>query len=165
MSAVKTTTKATKSPHSYRVDKAGYPSPVEIKDLPKQGGLWGEVGGRALVVDLFNWRDVLTEQQANDNVTDEVRHLIEEATKVLDAPYVESIYADHRSAAIGVLECFAELVAYALKSKDMREHMTQHLSDTVRNFDEMAADEVAEEKALALNIHGITAAMQKGGQS
>lgn len=159
--AVKQATKATKAkPNPYRVDEAGYPSPVEIKDVPLQSGIWGEVSGRALVVDLFNWREVLTEQQANDNVTDEIRHLMEEAVKVLETPYVDG-FLDRRDVAIGVLEGFADLVAYALESKAVREYMVQNLSNTVQTFNELEAAELVRARTLALDVHGL--AREKGG--
>jgi hypothetical protein len=161
MKAVKKAAKYTKTNHPYRlVDEAGCPSPVGLKDAPKPGGMWDEVRGRALVTDLFAWRDVLTEQQADDNATDEIRRLMEEAFTELETPYDEQ-RTDLRGIAIGVLEGFAALVAYALESKDVRECMVKKLSDTVQLFNEIEAAELADVKEKALDIHGLTLA--KGG--
>jgi hypothetical protein len=168
MSAVKTTpktikpaAKATKASHPYQVDEYGYPSPVGMKDAPKPGGIWDDVSGRALVTDLFAWRDVLTEQQANDNVNEEIRGLMAEALMELSKPYDETKRPDIRGIAIGVLAGLTELVAYALESKDVREFMVKRLSDTVQLYNEIEAAELEHDRTLALDIHGL--ARKKGG--
>lgn len=160
MKAVKTTTKATKQAHQYRTSEGGLLYPVQLKDVPAQGYGWGNVSGTALVVDLFSWRDAMPANQAGYNVTEFVRSLMEDAAKELDAT-AEDFKDDHRGVAVGMLEGFAELVAYALQSNDAREHMAAHLSNLVKMHEVMNAEELAKEKAKALDVHVL--ALAKGG--
>lgn len=154
----KTSVKASK----YRFDGDGVRCPVQLKDVPAQGYTWGNVSGLALVVDLFHWRDVLTPDQAEDFVTEYLRSMMEEASEELAATE-GSGRNDHRGVAVGMLEGFAALVEYALKSSEARAFMTKKLNDSVRQIEQMEAEELAKQKALALNIHGIANA--DGGTS
>ena len=160
MKAVKTTHKAATQVHKYCLDGDGVPLPVQLKDVPAQGYSWGILGGLALVVDLFSWRDVLTPDQLESYVTEYVRSMMEKASEEL-ASESNSDCDDRRGVAVGVLDGFAALVAHALESGKARTFMTTLLNDSVIGQEQMEAAEQAREKALALNIHGI--AHQKGG--
>lgn len=152
------TTSQTAQAHPYRADEGC--SPKQLKDVPAQGYVWGNVSGLALVVDLFNWRDVLTEQEATESVTEFVRAMMESASKELIQPFNE-FKDDHRGVAVGMLEGFAALVAFALESKDARSFMEKQLHDQVTFYEVLSAQEMRREKALALDIHGLAHA--KGG--
>lgn len=155
-------TKAVKQTHQYRLDVDGTPCPVWLKDVPAQGYAWGNMSGLALVVDLFNWRKVLTDDEAENFAAEYVRIMIDRASRELAEPHDDSNYhKDHRGVAVGMLDGFAALVAHALGSDAMRDFMVKLLNDTVMRHEQAEADEQAKEKALALNIHGI--AHQKGG--
>ena len=161
MKAVKTTPKATKQAHPYRIDGNGLPHPVGLKDVPPQSYDWGGVSGLALVVDLFNWRKVLSADEAANEVADFVRSFMEEASAELTAPHVEAQGNCRRAIAIGMLDGFASLVTHALESNAAREYMAAQLIEKVQFHETLAAEEMEKEKTMALNIHGI--AGPKGG--
>lgn len=155
MKTVKTSTKVSKQACNYRRGSDGFPYPLTLKDAPAQGYTWGTVSGTALMFDLFNWRKQLTDEQASDNVEGFVESLMKEAAKELESRPDDLELVGHRGVAVGVLSGFASLVAYALESEDMRELMEANLRALADVQEKLILNELANEKATALNIRGI----------
>ncbi len=155
MKTVKTNTKVSKRAFNYRRDSNGFPYPLTLKDAPAQGYEWGTVSGTALMFDLFNWRKQLTDKQASDNVEGFVESLMKEAAKELENQPSDFEFVGHRGVAVGLLNGFASLVAYALESEDMRKLMEANLRALIDTQEKLILDELADGKATALNIRGI----------
>ncbi|WP_310627725.1 hypothetical protein [Limnohabitans sp.] len=154
MKTVKTNAKFSKQACNYRRDSDGFPYPLTLKDVPAQGYEWGSVSGIALMFDLFNWRKQLTDEQASDNGEAFVLLLMKEAARELEHRPDDLALVSHRGVAVGVLSGLAALVAYALESEDMRKLMEAYLCSSVDVQEKLILDELANEKATALNIRG-----------
>jgi hypothetical protein len=120
---------------------------------------WCCVCGTALVDDLFNWRSILTEDEALTEPSEAVQGLIEEACEAIRAGSEslaleeDSRRSSRRSIAYSVLNGISHLAAFALTQKGAREIILEQLARDLEFQARQQKGWGAYNKQAALDIH------------
>lgn len=153
-----TTPKVCKTVRCYPVDEDGIPMPTNLTQTPETDANYWNAAGLALVVDLFNWREVMTDEQMDDKGRDRVLELLEQAATTRQTASSEGPDQNKSGVAWALTCAMAALVAHCLDSKEAKEFMRQELRDELARADFIENRDAARSKSLALRVLGTEAA-------